>query len=241
MTQPLFMPSLAFNPDAAVTVRHVGHERQPVLIIDNALAQPQDMVEIARRVPFRPPARSMYPGVTAPLPPVYFRELMKAVRPHLASVFGMNDASELNLHGFLALATQPPESLHPMQRIPHQDAANPDRLGMVHYLCDGRHGGTGFFRHKATGFESVDAPRREVFAPVALEEVRVMRGGPARHVGPDTPGYEMTGHIEAAFNRLIVYRATVLHAGLLEGSRLSDDPLTGRLTANSFAGEGEPE
>jgi hypothetical protein len=40
--------------------------------------------------------------------------------------------------------------------------------------------------------------------------------------------------VEARCNRLIVYPACVLHCALFEGARLDADPLTGRLTANSF-------
>ena len=44
----------------------------------------------------------------------------------------------------------------------------------------------------------------------------------------------MTDSVDPAFNRLIVYRSHVLHAGLLDGIALSPDPRAGRLTANSF-------
>jgi len=237
----IFMPDLSFNPQADITVRRLGNEEQPVLVIDNALSHPEHMVEIARRVPFRSPARSMYPGLNAPLPPIYFRDLLAFVRPRLSAVFGIPPEMKLNAHGFFALATRSPEDLQAIQKIPHQDAADPMRLGMVHYFCRGRQGGTAFFRHTATGFEAIDAARREVFAPVALKELEEIKAGLTRHVGRETPNYEMTGFAEAVFNRLIVYRANLLHSGLLEESSLSDDPETGRLTANSFVGEGAPE
>ena len=237
----VFMPDLSFSPDATVSVRRVGQEDQPVLVIDGAMAHPDNMVEIARRVPFRAPDRSMYPGVTAPLPPIYFRELLRKVRPLLSDMFGIWPEVELTAHGFLALATRPPEALHPMQKIPHQDAADPMRLGMVHYFCQAPHAGTAFFRHTATGFETVDAARREVFAPIAIEELKAQDASSMPHVGPETRNYDMTGQVEAQFNRLIIYRANLLHAGLLEGAALSDDPDAGRLTANVFVGEGAPE
>ncbi len=192
-------------------------------------------------MPFRPPERSLYPGLNAPLPPIYFRELFRVVRPLLGEVFGLGTEIPLTAHGFFALATQKPGDMHPMQKIPHQDSASPDRFGMVHFLCKGRQGGTGFFRHRATGFESIDAARREIFAPIAIAELQVLQDRMTRHVTAETPDYEMTGFAEAVFNRLIVYRANLLHAGLLEDSVLTDDPATGRLTANSFIGEGPPE
>ena len=52
--------------------------------------------------------------------------------------------------------------------------------------------------------------------------------------GPSTPNYAMIDSVEARFNRLIVYRSASLHCGLFEGAHLSDDPRTGRLTANTF-------
>ncbi len=233
-----FIPDLTFNPQATVSVRHIGDEGLPVLVIDNVLNFPEQLVELARHVPFGRP-RGMYPGLNAMLPPPYLRAVMGWLRPYMAQVFAIAPTVQVTAHGFFALATLTPDRLHPMQKIPHQDAANPDRLGMVHYLCRGAQGGTGFYRHRTTGFESVDAARREIFAPVVVEEA--LRREAAGENDRAMPDYEMTGSVEAVFNRLIVYRAHMLHAGLLTESTLSDDPLTGRLTANIFAGEGPPE
>lgn len=59
------------------------------------------------------------------------------------------------MFGFLALATETPENLEPVQKVPHHDSPDPFRIAMVHYLCRDMPGGTGFFRHKATGFEGL--------------------------------------------------------------------------------------
>lgn len=232
MPTAVFMPDLSFNRHARMRVERIGHEQQPLLIIDDALSVPDGMVEVARRVPFRPPVRGLYPGLTASLPPIYFRDLLAGVRPVLSEVFGIAPDVTLQAHGFFALATQGADELLPMQKTPHQDSADPRRLGMVHYLCRGRQGGTGFYRHRATGFESVGAERQAVFAPQAVAELKA---------GGDMAYYERTGFAEAVFNRLIVYRANMLHAGLLADSVLTDDPDTGRLTANSFVGDGPPD
>jgi hypothetical protein len=55
------------------------------------------------------------------------------------------------------------------------------------------------------------------------------------------PNYEQIEMIEAVFNRLIVYRATSLHAGILGTTRLGRNPEDGRLTANSFIETVRPE
>ncbi len=233
---PVFRPDLRINPAAAITVRHIGSEKSPLLIIDDLLATPNDFVEVARRVPFNPPP-SMYPGLNAPLPPPYFRVLLSALQPLLHRVFDVPPDRKLTAHGFFALALRSGDDLHVMQRVPHQDTFKPDRLGMVHFLCHGEQGGTGFFRHRATGFETVDQKRTETFAPIIDDE--------ARALVEDGRGvedfYEMFDSADAVFNRLIVYPAHLLHTGLLGQSTLTPDPSKGRLTANIFLGEGPPE
>ena len=240
MTEPaasaVFRPDLRVNADAAITVRHIGHEKSPLLIIDNVLTTPEDFVEVARRVPFRPPA-SMYPGLNSPLPSPYFRVLLGALQPLLHRVFPTLPQRDLTAHGFFALALRSGEDLHVMQRVPHQDTFKPERLGMVHFFCHGQQGGTGFFRHRATGFETVDRQRTATFAPIIEDEARALVDD-GRSV---EDFYEMFDSADAVFNRLIVYQAHLLHAGLLDHSTLTPDPSTGRLTANIFLGEGPPE
>ncbi len=240
MTQPsttsVFRPDLRINADAAIQVREIGHEKSPLLIIDNLLTTPDDFVEVARRVPFRPPV-SMYPGLNSPLPPPYLRVLVGALKPLLHRIFAVPFERELTAHGFFALALRRGEEMHVMQRVPHQDSFKPERLGMVHFLCQGQQGGTGFYRHRATGFESVDQKRTETFAPIIQTEAQALVEG-GRCV---EDFYELYDSADAVFNRLIVYQAHLLHAGLLDGSVLSPDPSVGRLTANTFLGEGPPE
>jgi hypothetical protein len=105
---------------------------------------------------------------------------------------------------------------------------------MVHYLCRGRFGGTGFFRHTATGFESVDATRQHRYEAVARKELAEAGASATHYAGADTTCYESIRHSEAVFNRLIVYRSHVLHSALLGEGVGSADPGTGRLTANGF-------
>jgi hypothetical protein len=112
---------------------------------------------------------------------------------------------------------------------------------MVHYLCRDMPGGTGFFRHKATGFEGVDARRRADYVRHAAAELEADGGQLTRHVTDETPNYELIDFAELKFNRLIIYRSHVLHSGLLEGASLTNDPRTGRLTANSFIDIARPK
>lgn len=223
----------ALNPQARLEVRRTGREGHPLLVVDNLLAAPDALVELAAQAPFAPPQGTRYPGLNAPLPEAYLHAVTRPLRPMLQKEFGIRADNDLNLWGFFALATQGPHSLAPIQTIPHQDSSDPMQLALVHYLCAETMGGTGFFRHRATGFEGVDAGRRPDYARIAAAEL-AQSGGSGGHVRADTPRYEMTDSVDPAFNRLIVYRSHVLHAGLLDGIALSPDPRAGRLTANSF-------
>ena len=225
---------MILNPDARLDLRRIGREGHPLLIIDHALAAPEALIDEATAATFTPPGHTRYPGLNAPLPAEYSQTLMTALRPMLERGFGIPRHLPLRFFGFFALATQAPEQLEPIQKVPHHDSPDPFRIAMVHYLCHGQKGGTGFFRHIATGFEGIDAKRRPAYVEQAAAELEAGKARLTRHVTADTPNYEMIDHADIVFNRLIVYRSHVLHAGLLDEATLTDDPATGRLTANSF-------
>ncbi|GGZ27462.1 DUF6445 family protein [Asticcacaulis endophyticus] len=230
MTTPNFTPE--FNPAARLEARHIGRERQPLLIIDNVLKNPQGVLALATQTPFIRPDNSAYPGLNAPMPVAYGQALAMALQPILHQGFGLPKSAPLQFHSFLALATLAASELKPYQRIPHFDSTDPFRLAVVHYFCDGPHGGTGFFRQRATGFETVSPSQMSQFDQHAADDLR--RGLPDHYTSAQTPSYEMIAAVDAAFDRLIVYRNNCLHSALLGGSPLTDDPRTGRLTVNTF-------
>ncbi|MEI9902768.1 MAG: DUF6445 family protein [Asticcacaulis sp.] len=126
----VFMPDLSFNPDAAVTLRRVGYEGQPVLVIDGAMAEPGNMVEIARRIPFRPPARSLYPGLTAtPATAPISASCCGRCGPLLSNAFGIAPEVELTAHGFFASRPCPPRRCIRCRRSRIRTPADPMRLG----------------------------------------------------------------------------------------------------------------
>lgn len=230
-TEPIsFTPR--FNSAARISARRIGREQQPLLIIDDVLENPQDMVAFAASVPFEAPDRSAYPGLNATAPVHYGQALAEALRPLMHQGFGLPLKGTLRFFSFMGLTTLRPEGMQPIQRIPHFDSPDPYRLAVVHYFCAPAFGGTGFFRHQATGFETVTADRVALFDQHAGREVR--QGVPEVYTGLKTPYYEPLDKVDAAFNRLVVYRNNCFHAALLGGAPLSDDPRKGRLTVNSF-------
>lgn len=234
MTVALTAPPLLIGPRIRVQLQHVSQERQPLLVVDDVLADPDAMIDAAREAGFYTPEHTHYPGLNAPLPESYYRTVVTALRGPIAAAFGLSSDAYLKYFGFFALATTSVREAQPIQKIPHHDGPDPQRLAMVHYLCRGDHGGTGFFRHKATGFESVDRDREGAYVDIAQAQMTARGVGAAVYAGADMADYELIGRADCVFNRLIVYRNHVLHSALLGPSAGSADPGEGRLTANGF-------
>jgi hypothetical protein len=220
------------HPGIDIRLRRIGHEAQPLMVVDNVLADPDAMTTEANCAEFYVPEHTKYPGLNAPLPESYYQAVVTALRGPIEAAFGLPRDAWVKFFGFFALATTPAEAAEPIQKIPHYDTVDPGRLAMVHYLCRGDFGGTGFFRHKSTGFETIDAAREAAYAAAAKPELAI--AAPAAYAGAGAAHYELTGEAEMVFNRLIVYRTHMLHSGLLNRAPLSADPVKGRLTANGF-------
>ncbi|MBB6095973.1 hypothetical protein HNQ60_004864 [Povalibacter uvarum] len=225
--------ALLIGRNIEVRLQQVGIEQQPLMIVDHMLDDPHAMIEAARTTQFYVPEHTNYPGINARLPDAYYRTVIATLRGPLEAAFGLSRSAHLKYFGFFALATTRSDAARPIQKIPHHDSPDPGRLAMVHYLCQGAFGGTGFFRHKATGFESVDATRRDAYVAAASREL-AQSSDTAAYAGPVMANYEMIGRAEMIFNRLIVYRSHVLHSALLDDVAGSADPAKGRLTANGF-------
>lgn len=234
MSEPINIPDLTFNPKAQIDARRIGREGMPLLVIDDVLLHPEQMVDyaVAHGQFARPTDGSYYPGVNGILPPRYGPDLVSALRPLLEKLFRVDRKERLEYQGFFGLSTLPAKDLDPLQTIPHFDSNNPRRLAMVHYFCHPPFRGTAFFRHEATGFESVNGGRVDRYRDVVFKEL----GAAPRHdyFEEDTSHYSRIDTLEARFNRLAVYSTTSLHSALLSGAPLTANPATGRLTANSF-------
>ena len=234
MTVALAVAPLLIGRAIRVQLRHVGQERQPLLVVDDVLADPDAMIEAARGAGFYSPPHTHYPGLNAPLPEAYYRTVVTTLRGPIEAAFGLPASAYLDYFGFFALATTGATDAAPIQKIPHHDGPDPQRLAMVHYLCRGEHGGTGFFRHKATGYESVEASRQDRYVAVAQAQLAAAGVGRATYAGPDMADYDLIDQSPCVFNRLIIYRNHVLHSALLAPGAASADPRLGRLTANGF-------
>lgn len=222
------------SPEIKVQIVRVGAERLPVLIADKVLAEPERMVDHAAGAEFYVPPHTHYPGTNANVPEAYYRTLINALRPALAEAFGLPLRAYVGYFGFLGLSTHRAADATEAQRFPHVDSYDPNRLAMVHYFCGAPHGGTGFFRQSATGFESVDQGRARLYVDEVMRERTRSEGLTPAFPSETMAQYELIGKSDAVFNRLIVYRSHIFHAPLLGAGGLSGDPRLGRLTANGF-------
>jgi hypothetical protein len=213
------------HPHIRFELRHIGLEKQPLVIVDNVLAKPQVLIDAACAADFYVPEHTRYPGLNARLPDDYYGLIIDALRGPMQAAFDLPSSAWLDYFGYFGLVTVRSEDAEPIQRIPHHDGPDPRQLAMVHYLSREAFGGTGFFRHKATRFETIDAYRRDRYVATAGRELEAGQG---------MTGYELIAEAEPVFNRLIVYRGHVLHSALPGTAPLSLDPAKGRLTANGF-------
>ncbi|NJC32942.1 hypothetical protein GGR88_000416 [Sphingomonas jejuensis] len=215
-----------------IRLQHVGAEREPVVIVDDFAPDPDALVAAAQQSEFAP-LGEFYPGPRVPAPAGYLPSVGAVLAAVLRDGFGFRDRLTVR-RALFSLVTTPPASLSLAQRIPHVDAVDPGAIAIVHYLSRAPLGGTGFFRHRATGFEVIDAARRPRFL-AALKDDFARHGEPAAaYIDGDTPVFERIGAVDPAFNRAAIYRGSLLHCARVPDGAVSADPATGRLTIASF-------
>lgn len=220
-----------------LSLERIGQEKEPVLTVERVLRDPHSLVEYAATEVGFTPAWSEhggYPGIRAPAPLNYVHSLVRALDPFLRRAFDLGAVKLARAECNLSMVTQPPELLKPLQRIPHVDTADPLQFAILHYLCGPEHGGTAFYRHRATGFEMLTPERVPDFEATRDRELADL-SGPSSYITGDSPHYKQIKLFEAGFDRVLVYRSRTLHSGMIPtSSTFSNDPRKGRLTANIF-------
>jgi hypothetical protein len=225
---------LDLHPDLRIQRHSFGREGATLLVIDNFLAQPERLVKKALTAPFVPGGR-FYPGIRAKAPPSYEHFLATRLQPLLIEHFGMPQRPLRLSMCHYSLVTTPPDQLSPVQRIPHVDSLSPDGFATVHYLFKGQHGGTAFYRHRATGFESLDEQRGPEYFRVLDSQCAGSERPATGYINGDTALFEQIASAEGVYNRMLVYRRNSLHSGAIDAAFVPNaNPLTGRLSINSF-------
>lgn len=214
-------------------VERIGNEGETVAVIDNFAPDPDTLRAKAQALAFAD-MRTNYPGIRVSVPPKYFAGLGAVILPTIRNLF--DDRREPSIvASYYSLATTPPRDLALHQRVPHIDRPERNQLAIVHFLTDDDQGGTAFYRHRSTGYETITAARHDHYIATLMADF-------ARHGEPE-PGYiagstaifEQILAVEPRYNRAIFFRCCQLHSALLANDRtFAARPAEGRLTAVSF-------
>ncbi len=210
-----------------------------VVVIDNFLEHPEALVEFAAEGRFEPypgmAERKGYPGIRARAPGDYSHNITELLDPLIKVNFGVPEVLAVKKSAcYFSLTTTPPGALGPLQRTPHFDASTPHHMAALLYLCNDEHGGTGFYRHNATGMQRITAENRERYLDVYYEEINA-RLPAQRYFDRSDERFTLLGAIAARFNRMVVYPGSLLHSACVNPAlSLCGDPRKGRLTVNTF-------
>ncbi|WP_133304011.1 DUF6445 family protein [Aurantiacibacter aquimixticola] len=216
-----------------MTEHRFGEEAEPVVVIDHFSGMAEELLARGREAEYQD-AGASYPGLRSWCEPDYLDRNRPLMFRILQGVFGFRQSVALDAPTF-SLVTLAEDELAPRQCIPHYDFSGGSLVAIMHYLLGPETGGTAFYRHRRTGFETIDEAREPAYNAALAQDEREYGMPPRRYHYGDSERYEMIGEVEARPDRFVLYRGKLLHSGVIpDPSALSSDPKTGRLTINMF-------
>ncbi|MCI2283078.1 DUF6445 family protein [Colwellia sp. MSW7] len=232
------MEHFILNKRADITKITVGHERIPLLIIDDFFENHETLIEQAGDGSlFISDAKNFYPGKRRIVHSNYANQICAHYFSLLNGYFGIEQARcARSIASAYAISDMQPKQLRPMQMLPHFDTTDTNQLAVVHYLCHVEHGGTSFYRHRASNFEVITTDRLVGYASTLKKEAMANQ----LHLNPcymngSNDMFEQIATVKAKMNRAIIYPSNALHSGDVNSALgLSLDPQKGRLTVGSF-------
>jgi hypothetical protein len=226
-----------FNPDSIIQVAPLRNG-QSVLIVDNALLDPQRMVNFAvdNRDAFVQAPFNAYPGIQMRLPDLVADRLDEFFAANVRRY--LNVRRTLRMHCRLAMVTTTPDQLQPRQWICHRDSqeVEPGQIiaaSVLYLFHDESLGGTSFYAPRKSARETALLVHDS--GTLGRDEFGKKYGmAPGYFSGLDSH-FEKLGSVPAKWNRMIFYDGSVFHSGdIFSPNKLSDDPRTGRLSLNGF-------
>ena len=221
------------KPIRDFTVTYLGREMQPVVVIDDFSSDFVSLLQRSREATYGA-AGTHYPGRRALANADYLSENMETLKEILTKVFEMPGGARLVECNF-SMVTTPPSDLSIIQRLPHFDGANPGKLALLHYLRGPEYGGTSFYRHRATGYETITAGRIKSYDTCLQIELEKHGAPRAAYFNESNSQFELLNRIPSKENRMVIYRGNTLHSGnILKLDRISNDANLARITLNTF-------
>lgn len=213
----------------------LGEEQRPLAVVEGFALDPEALLAYAESgAPLRATFGDFYPGIRKPAPPAYVDDLVQlghVLREHFAMP---THTTPRVIYCALSITTTEPHRLRPVQRVPHFDTSAANQLAIVHYLCGPEHGGTSFYRHRSTGFETISQQRIRDYSATLKREV-MANPPPAKYMDGDDALFTRIASYQARCNRALIYPSNVLHSGDIRRVSSPDvSPRAARLTVNSF-------
>jgi hypothetical protein len=221
-----------FNLNQSLSVEKIQHEDPEisVYVIDNFLDNPITLCDYASNKAYFSQVGedgTAYPGIRDRLPRPYERVMEKVIELTYSS-------SPIIHRCMMSLTTLQPQQLSTAQKIPHVDALGDDQFAAVHYLCGPPHGGTAIYRYRPRNLVRLRTSDHQLVEEM-LQEVRARPEEHAGYITGDTSLFKQELHIEAKFNRLVLYPSNLLHCAQLSArDSLVSDISKGRLSVASF-------
>ncbi|MDQ2075882.1 DUF6445 family protein [Marinimicrobium sp. ABcell2] len=219
------------------SVERIGNEKTPIVIVDDVLDDVDALVKLALdQTTFKADEVSAYPGIKSELPTEFYDAIKTVCSPLLYRQYAVPATlTEKVIERFFSVVTRQPEDLALLQRVPHYDSHERFFFAMLYYMTDGPFGGTGFFRHRPTGFERISVARRGEYIAAAQSYMQENGLPESSYMQGSDDHYELIGKVDHRPNRLVIYPGNLLHSGLIDPTRdIQSNPANGRLTANVF-------
>ncbi|MDU0355498.1 DUF6445 family protein [Paraglaciecola aquimarina] len=207
-----------------ISKHYFGQEQAPLLIVDDLVEDPDALVTAAKKSQYIKNS-PFYPGPRSPAPLAYQQLILSNLEAQLVDFFQLPTTSIQFSVCHFSVITTPPHQLKLLQRIPHFDSLDKHGLAAVHYLFQQDLGGTSFYRHRKTGFESIDEARHLTY----LQSLEAENEGPNLpkrqdgYINGDTPLFERIAQQPAVFNRLIIYRRNSLHSASIPSNLFNNN------------------
>ncbi len=223
-----------FNPAPRVAEISIA-SGQRCFVVDDALIDPEGLVDWVDRHRFEPAQANAYPGQLMESVTVLEQSLDGFFTQHIRGRFGARRT--VSMYARFSLATLAPAALRPGQWQCHRDrvAIEPAlcAASVLYLFRDARLGGTSFYRPRGTPeqLERMLADAQTLDA----DEFSARYGVNPGYMTASNDHFEQTAHVPAAWNRLIFYDGGQFHSGhIAHPELLSDDARRGRLTFNGF-------
>lgn len=227
---------LAISKNFSVAEEIVGAEKTPVITIDNWLNNAYSLKEYAPQDSGKWVApTTLYPGLWTQTPESYVPALMTTLRPMIKKYFGVKKEQPKHIFSCYAIITKSPEELSNYQRIPHFDTLETPQIAVLHYLCGEEYGGTGFYRHRKTGYETITRERWGEYRTVVEQELKELEKSKPCYFDEANSYFEKIAAYRVKFDRLLVYPSQILHTGLVKTPHRDKDSIgSRRLTVTTF-------